>query len=54
MTRVFTDHRRSLNEQQTNRHRNVNSTSTDSSNRPREYTGRIAEEYGTGPRMVRW
>ena len=35
-----------------NRHRDIGNTSTNESNRPREWPGRIAEEYGTGPRVV--
>ena len=39
-----------------NRHRNVSSTSTSTnrSNRPREWPGRIAKEYGTRPKVVWW
>jgi len=35
-----------------NRYRDISSTSTNGSNKPREWPGRIAEEYGTRPRVV--
>ena len=52
MTRIFTDHWRSLKQVWTNNHRrNVDSTSTSSSNKW-ECIGRNAKEHGTRPRVV--
>ena len=53
--RIFTDWdlRRKHNKWK-NRYWDVNSTSTDGSNRPRECSGKIAKEHGTRPRMVWW
>jgi len=51
-TRILVDHRRSLKQLQTNRHRDVSSTSTSSNQW--EHIDRNAEEYGTESRMVWW
>ena len=51
MTRISKDHKRSLNKQ-INRHRDVNSTSTNGSNKLGIQADRIAKEYGTEPRVV--
>jgi len=56
MTRILADQRRSLNKQiRTDGHRDVDSTTSNSScSNQREQSGRIAEEYGTRPRIVQW
>ena len=51
MTRISTDHRRSLKWRQTNGHRDVNSTST--SNKQQEHIGRNAKEHSTRP-VIKW
>ena len=54
MTRIFTDHERSLRWLQTNRHRDISSTSISISSNQQEYTDKNAEKHGTRPRMVWW
>ena len=49
MTRIFTDQPRSLNKQQTDRHRDVNNTSSSTSSKR---VSRNAKKHGSGPRMV--
>jgi len=53
MTRILADQRRSLNKQiQTDRHRDVSNTSNSSCSSQQKRSDRIAEEYGTRPRVI--
>ena len=53
MIRILADQQRSLDRRvRTNRYRDVSNTSTSSCSSQQERLGRIAEEHGTGPRMV--